>query len=110
VAELYRLDTMRELMNVTVSAWSPGWCAVSPLGFRKAAPRGDSIGVFASWIAYLDHDLVAGCGDLPGEVRRLDFAQGSLFVMAPTPADLRVDVVDAVQRAVQLDPSWRLSP
>jgi hypothetical protein len=108
--ELFQLDTMRELVEVTVSAWSPTWCAVYPRGFRKAAPRGDSLGVFASWIAYLDHDLIAGSGGLPDGVRRLDVARGSLFVMAPTPTDLSIDAVDAVQRAVQLDPSWRLSP
>ncbi len=107
--ELYQLENMLKLIETTISAWQLSWCSVGPYGIWEAAGRGDSIGVFASWIVYLDNSLITRLGDLPYGVRKLDVAQGSLFVMAPTPAELSLEVIDAVQQNVLLDPSWRLS-
>jgi Immunity protein 52 len=107
--ELYELDTMRTFLEVAVSIWELAWCSVRPYGIWNSSDRGSSIGVFASWISYLDNSLITRVRDLPSGVSRLDAGHGSLFVMAPTPAELTLDVVHSVARTVELDPAWRLS-
>jgi hypothetical protein len=103
--ELYELDTMRAFVETAVSTWEMAWCSVGPYGIRDASERV----VFASWIAYLDNGLIVRLGDLPSRVSVLDVGRGRLFVMAPTPAELSVDAVRSVARAVEVDPDWRLS-
>lgn len=107
--ELYEPDTMRALVETAVSIWELAWCSVRPYAIWNASDRGGSIGVFASWMTYLDNSLITRVGDLPGGVGTLDAGHGSLFVMAPTPSELTLDVVRSVTRAVELDPAWTLS-
>jgi hypothetical protein len=64
--------------------------------------------VFASWLVHLDNSLIIRVGDLPSQVSTVDAGTGTLFVMAPTPADLTLDVVHAVAGAVELNPDWEL--
>jgi hypothetical protein len=106
--ELYELDTMRTFVETAVSTWELAWCSVRPYGIWKASGREGSIGVFASWLAYLDNSLITRVGELPGGVSRLDAGRGTLFVMASTPAELTLDGVHSVARAVDLDPDWQL--
>lgn len=107
--ELYAVDTMRMFVETAVSTWDMAWCSVRPHGLWKASDPGDSHAVFASWLAYLDDSLIVRLGDLPAGVGTLDSGNGRLFVMAPTPAELTLDVVQSVARAVELDPEWQLS-
>jgi Immunity protein 52 len=107
--ELYELETMRTFLERTVSMWDLAWCSVRPYGLLNSSDRGSSVAVFASWMAYLDNSLITRVRDLPGGVSTFDSGQGRLFVMAPTPAELTLDVVHSVARSVELDPAWKLS-
>jgi hypothetical protein len=106
--ELYELDAMRAFVEQAVSVWEMAWCSVGPYGIREASGREGTHAVFASWLVHLDNSLIIRVDDLPSQVSTVDAGNGTLFVMAPTPADLTLDVVHAVAGAVELDPDWEL--
>jgi hypothetical protein len=104
---LYRLDTMLGLFDLMIAAWQPRWCRVRPYSLRDATHH-DTVDVLASWIAYLGHDVHTTTGALPDGITTIDRPDGTLFVLALTPDQLRVDTVDRLRAYIGLADARRL--
>ncbi|MGH3716233.1 MAG: Imm52 family immunity protein [Micromonosporaceae bacterium] len=108
---LYDLATMRALVEVMVSAWQPDWCRVRQGRFadpdslrdddsREPDDAGRSAVVPGSWLVYLARGRYARTRALPSEVRMAPVGDGEVFVLAPTPDELRPETVERLRDAI----------
>jgi hypothetical protein len=99
---LYQRDTMLALFETVISAWQPQWCRVQPWALRDATD-GEFVDILASWIFYLDRRLYTRRGSLPEEVSVID---GDVFVLAPTPAELRLSTIEQLREQIVFPDEW----
>lgn len=106
---LYRQDAMLDLFEIMLSSWGPQWCRVHPLSVEEAS-EGETVDVLASWIVYLERDVYVQKGELPGEVRVKDSADGKgrFFILAPTPEEIRLGTVEGLRECLEFPEEWGL--
>lgn len=106
--QLYQPDAMRKLLEYTSAVWKPQWSCVGPRSLWSAATAtGDSLGVLAAWMVYLEAGLVARVGPLPDPIQLDTSSDGDiLLALAPTPRDLTLATVTRIREAIQFQPEW----
>jgi hypothetical protein len=104
---LYVRENTLDLFTTTISAWQPQWCRLQPWSLRDAT-SGEFVDVLASWVVYLERDLYTRKGDLPDEVTIVEGDRGDVFVLAPTPAELKLSTIDQLRETITFPNEWRL--
>ncbi|HWE90197.1 MAG TPA: Imm52 family immunity protein [Pseudonocardiaceae bacterium] len=96
---LYRLDSMLGLFDSMISIWRPRWCRMQPQSLREVTYHG-TVDVLASWIAYLDRDLYPRIGALPDGISKIERADGDIFVLASTAAEVELSTIDRLREHI----------
>jgi hypothetical protein len=106
--QLYEADAMRKLLEYATEVWRPQWSCVGPRSLWTAATAtGDSLGVLAAWMVYLDADLLARVDPLPSPTRLDTSPDGDILLsLAPTIEELSLATVTRVRDSVQFQPEW----